>query len=525
MPRTAGGLSLPRETPRIPISERDGDDPSACGARSLNTISTGVDGLDEVLLGGVSPGRVYLVEGDPGAGKTTLAMQFLLEGAKRGERGIIFALSESRRELLAIAESHGWDLTGIDIDELGVPADPLHPESDYTIFNPAEVELGEAVGRIISRVRELQPTRVVFDSLSELRLLSQSPLRFRRQVLALKQFFGTTDMTVLIVDDRSGDKELGIQSIAHGVFSLEHDVPVYGPSRRRIRVTKLRGQAFRAGYHDFALVRGGMQVYSRLIAAEHRADAAMRVLSSGIPELDHLLGGGVDSGTSTLLMGPAGSGKSSVATQFAVAAVERGERAAVLLFDESLATFFRRADGLGIAAREHYEAGRLTVRPVDPAELSPDGLSSLIRFEVERTGDLPALSTLVIDSLNGYLQSMPGENFLITQLHELLAYLGHKGVASFLLVAQQGLVGTAMQAPVEATYLADTVVLFRFFESRATVRRAISTVKKRSGPHERTIRELTLSANGIGLSEPLAEFHGVLTGIPAFMGAGAQPLS
>jgi circadian clock protein KaiC len=478
-------------------------------------VATGVSGLDDVLGGGLTPNRLYLVEGVPGSGKTTLALQFLLEGARRGEPVLYVTLSETEDELRGVMASHGWSLDGVTVRELVPSEDSLRPDDQYTMFHPSEVELSETTKTILADVDRTKPARVVFDSLSELRLLAGNPLRYRRQILALKQFFGGRHCTVLLLDDMtSADHDLQVQSIAHGVLLLEQLNPDYGAERRRVRVVKFRGSRFRGGYHDYVIRRGGIVVFPRLVAAEHLPPPQTDRLASGVAELDTLLGGGIERGTSTLIVGAAGTGKSSLTAQFVAAAAARGQNAAMYLFDENLNTLLTRAAGLGIDLRTHVESGRVTARQVDPAELSPGELTHMIREEVENR----KATVVVIDSLNGYLNAMPGEHYLVAQLHELLAYLGQKGVATLLVSAHQGLIGGSMSSPVDASYLADAVVLLRYFEARGEVRQAISVVKKRGGAHERTIREFRLAGGRIRVGPPLREFRGVLTGVPVYEG-------
>jgi circadian clock protein KaiC len=486
-------------------------------ANTLPLSATGVAGLDDVLGGGLTPYRLYLVEGDPGSGKTTLALQYLLEGARRNEAGVYVTLSETKQELLAVAASHGWALGGLEIVELVAQEQELDPDNQYTMFQPSEVQLGETTKAILAEVERVKPKRVVIDSLSELRLLAQSPLRYRRQILALKQFFTGRACTVLLLDDKTSEvNDLQLQSIAHGVLSLEHLAPGYGAERRRLRVTKLRGQRFRGGLHDFNIVTGGLECFPRLVAAEHAEARDHQTLKGDVTALDELLGGGMDLGTSTLLIGPAGSGKSSVAVNYARAAAKQGRRAALFTFDERIEVLLHRAHGLGMDLRPHLDSGLVTIQQVDPAELSPGEFAHSVRKAVDGADGHSPAKVVVIDSLNGYMQAMPEERFLNVQMHELLTYLGHKGVVTFLVLAQHGMVG-AMHAPVETTYLADTVILFRYFEANGRVRQAISVVKKRSGKHERTIRELHLDGQ-IAVGDPLTEFQGVLTGTPVFKG-------
>ena len=476
--------------------------------RPSPTVATGIEGLDEILRGGLPEHRLYLVEGEPGTGKTTLALQFLLEGTRHGERGLYVTLSETAEELRAVALSHGWSLDHVAIYELAPTSEPLSTDEQYTILHPSEVELGETTQAVFEEVEQTRPTRVVFDSLSEMRLLAREPLRYRRQILALKQFFAGRHCTVLLLDDRtSEDGDMQLQSITHGVVRLEHLATELSEERRRLRVIKLRGVHFRGGYHDFRILTGGMCVFPRLLPKAQRHTFPRETVKSGIPDLDALLGGGLLPGTSALLMGPAGSGKSIVASQYATAAAERGDRVTMYLFDERADTSLIRADGLGMALRSHVDAGRITLEEVDPAQLSPGEFSERVRHTVERGG----ARMVVFDSVNGYLAAMPEERFLILQLHELLAYLNRLGVLSIMVVAENGLIGTSMAPPIDISYLADTVLLVRYFEFRGEVRQAISVVKNRSGRHERTIRELQLGP-GIRVGPALRQVQGVLSG-------------
>ena len=473
--------------------------------------STGIEGLDEVLNGGLTPNRLYLLEGMPGSGKTTLAMQFLLEGVHRGERTLYIALSETEEETRVVARSHGWSLDGIFVRQLVPTEESLQPAEQYTMFHPSEVELTEATKRILTDVEELKPARVVLDSLSEFHLLAGNPLRYRRQMLALKRFFAARGCTVLLLDDlTTAERNLQVQSIAHGVVRLEQLTSEYGAHRRRLRVLKYRGVNFRGGYHDYIIVRGGLRVFPRLVAAEYRQAGVYERLASGLVEIDTLLGGGLERGTSTLLVGAPGTGKSTLAAQFAVAAAARGDHASLFIFDESELTLVSRCAALGIDLRGHLDAGRITAQRIDPAELSPGEFIHSIRRAVERDGAV----VVVIDSLNGYLNAMPEERFLITQLHEILTYLGQQHVVSILIGAHHGIIGNQMQTPVDASYLADAIVLLRYYEARGEVRQAISVIKKRGGYHERTIRDFNLKDGQIRVGEPLRGFRGVLTGVP-----------
>jgi circadian clock protein KaiC len=480
-------------------------------------LSTGIEGLDAILGGGLPGRRMYLVEGDPGVGKTTLALQFLLEGVRRGEATLYVTLSETAEELRAIASSHGWSLDGVTLYEMstGDPADSLGDEEN-TLYFPAEVELGERMRALLAEVDRVMPRRIVVDSSTELRLLAQTPLRFRRQILALKQQFVRRDCTILLLEnpvERRGDVLL--QSLVHGVLHLELLSPQYGAERRRMMISKLRQVKFRGGYHDFNVVRGGLVVFPRLVAAEHHAEYPRETLASGVPGLDALLGGGLDRGTGTLLTGPAGSGKSAISTRFVWAAAERGEKVAVFIFDEGIGTFFDRAASLGMDLRAHADSGHVAVQQVDPAELSPGEFVHAVRQAVEVAG----ATLVVIDSLNGFLHAMPEEQFLVLQLHELMSYLRQRGVVTILVLAQAGLVG-AMASPVDVSYLADTVVLLRYFESLGRVGKAVSVLKKRSGMHEDTIREFSLGPDGVQVGGPLDKFQGVLTGVPRLEARG-----
>lgn len=504
------------------MNRRDTSDNSRAETSAASgRLTTGSAGFDNILEGGFPANRLYLVEGDPGTGKTTLALRFLLEGAAQGEPVLYVTLSETKEEINAVAASHGWSLAGVSIYELIPSEESLKTETQYTIFHPSEVELSETTSAVLDEVERIQPRRVVFDSLSEMRLLARDPLRYRRQILALKQYFAGRQCTVLLLDDRtSTNGDLQVQSIAHGVVELEHLALDYGAERRRIRIVKLRGSTYRGGYHDFKIETGGVTVYPRLVAAGLHQEFTREIFTSGVAELDELLGGGLDRGTSTLVLGPAGSGKSSIAAQFAAAAAERGEHAASFLFDEGMHSYLSRASGLGREMSEQVEAGRMSIRQIDPAELSPGEFAHYVRRAVDEDG----ARVVVIDSLNGYMQAMPDERFLTVQMHELLTYLNQQGVVTLLVLAQHGFMGANMGTPVDVSYLADTVLMLRFFEAAGAVRRAVSVVKKRTGYHENTIREMRMSSDGITVGQPLTDFHGVLTGVPTYLKQSAPLL-
>jgi circadian clock protein KaiC len=474
-------------------------------------VSVGIPGLDDVLNGGLPAGRLYLVQGTPGVGKTTLALRFLLQGVKERETALYITLSETRAEIEQVAASHGWSLEGLSLYELSSLDETLRLEAPNSLYATSDVELEETMRVLLAEVDRVKPQRIVFDSLSEIRLLAQTPMRFRRQLLALKQYFAGRGCTVLLLDDSTGAPG-DIESLAHGVISMEQTVSAYGADRRKLRVTKLRGSDYRSGNHDFVIVAGGLQVFPRLVAAEHRSDFGIATMSTGVLQLDQLLGGGLDRGASTLLLGPAGTGKSAVVMQAACAAAERGERVALFLFEERMGTFDARAAGIGLPIRQHIDKGLIRVQQIDPAEIPPDQFTHLVRQSVDDGAKM-----LVVDSVSGYFMAMPDSQAMSLQLHELLAYTGDQGVASLLTLAQTGFLGN-MRSPIDMSYLADTVILFRYFEAQGRIHKAVSVVKKRSGAHEDSIRKLSFGKTGIVVGQPLLEFHGVLTGIPALGG-------
>ena len=472
---------------------------------------SGIPGLDEVLHGGFVPCQLYLIEGNPGSGKTTFSLQFLIEGARRGENCLYITLSESERELRFGAESHGWDLNGVDIIELVADDEILEREAQVTMYHPSEVELGSLTEKVLQAVEKVKPTRVVFDSLSELKLLAQGSLRYRRQVLALKHFLVSKGCTVFMLDDKTSEEEdLQLQSIAHGVVTLSQAFPTYGASRRKLSVVKMRGAHYSGGLHDFAIETGGLRVFPRLVAGRTEHSFEAEVLKSGVAEFDNLLAGGIDRGSSTLFVGPAGSGKSTLAMSYAVVAAREGKHSSVFLFDESIASLKTRANSIGLGFQEGDGPGMVRLRTVDPAEVSPGEFAHMVRTAVEKDQS----EVIVIDSLNGYLNAMSHEPFLSAQLHELLSFLGRRGVSTFLVVAQHGVVGSVTQSPIDTSYLADNVILNRYYEHRGHVKKAVSVVKKRSGPHEETIRGLSFDKGMICVTEPLAQLRGVLTGVP-----------
>ncbi len=469
--------------------------------------------MDAITGGGLPANRLYLVQGPPGVGKTTLALQFLMEGARRGEKGLYITLSETKEELEAIAASHAWNLDKIAFFELSAVEKRLEESTSNTFFHPSEIELDLTTKALIEEVEDVAPARLVFDSLSEMRMLAETPLRYRRQILRLKQFFAGRKCTVLMLDDcTSGVKDLQIESIAHGVIALSTSSPTYGISHRQINIQKIRGVKFHEGNHDLILQRGGMVIFPRLVASNHFSKFERDHFPSGIAGLDSLLGGGLDRGTSNMFMGPPGTGKSTLAVKFALEAARKGEKVLMFIFDETLETLTTRAASLGMVLKPHLDSGMIVIDQINPAEISPGELAHRIRDAVTKH----ETRMVIVDSINGYLNAMPEEHYLARQLHELLAFLNQQGVITIIVLAQQGIVGS-MQSTVDLTYLADTVVLLRYFEARGTVKQAISVIKKRSGNHERTIREIKVDVDGIEVGEALTNFQGVLTGLPAFV--------
>jgi len=487
-----------------------------------SAVSTGIRGLDDILAGGLPRHRVHLLEGDPGTGKTTIALQFLLEGAGRGETCLYVTLSETVDELRAVAQSHRWVLDGIHVYELTPSEGMLSPDEQYTLFHPSEVELSDTIKNVVDHVSRLNPSRVVIDSLAEMRLLASEPLRYRRQILALKQFFVGRRATVLLIDDRSAHRgDLQVQSISHGVLRLEQRIADYGAERRRLQIVKLRGVKYKGGYHDFRIETGGIQVFPRMVAAENRGGAEIVSVASGIAELDALLGGGLTTSTTTAIMGPAGVGKTVLATHYAAAMARQRLPAAIYLFDERLNTFVHRTRHLGVDLSSLISQQLISVDQLDPAQVTPGEFATMIRARVEQEN----ARFVLIDSLNGYLSAMQDEAAVLVQLHELLTFLNQRGVMTIIVVAQHGVLGAGMAAPLDVSYLADTLILMRFFEAEGSVRQAISIVKKRTGDHEHTIREYQIADGGPRVGPPLTNFHGVMTGLPQYIGASDRLLS
>ncbi|MDP9292076.1 MAG: AAA family ATPase [Verrucomicrobiota bacterium] len=496
---------------RIEMQETGPDQPPA------DVCATGIAGLDHILRGGFPRNRFYLIQGNPGVGKTTLALQFLLEGIRVGERCLYITLSETREEFEQVARSHGWPVEKLAVLELSTLNTELSRRAQNTLFHTSEIELSETVKLLLNEVERVNPQRVVFDSLTELRLLAESALRYRHQLIALKQFFAGRKITALLLDDQTSEMSgLEVQTIAYGVVQLQLSALEYGAERRRLNVTKLRGVPFLGGYHDYAIHKGGLKIYPRLVRRDLPEPIALEQVTTGVSALDALLGGGIERGTSTLFTGPPGAGKSSLASKVVTTAAERGERSVIYSFDESLEVHMVRSSGMGIKIREYFASGLISIQQVAPAELSPNEFACNIRDAVERDG----ARMIVIDSLNGYLNAMPNEKHLALQLHEVLSYLRNAGVCSLLTLAQPGMLGPHIPTEVDVSYLADTVITLRYFENRGVVKNAIAVIKKRSGFHERTIREMHLSSDGISIGLPLKDFDGILTGVPTFHGDG-----
>lgn len=476
-------------------------------------ISTGIEGLDTILKGGLPKNRLYLLQGSPGTGKTTIGLRFLLKGEESGEKGLYITLSESKEELIAAGKSHGWNLENLNIYDLTISGDSLTDDSRYTVFHPSEVELDETTRAVLAEVERANPARIVFDSLSEMRMLASESLRFRRQILALKQYFISKQCTVMLLDDQTTETtDRQLESIAHGVINLEYAQSDYGKQRHSLRVVKMRSVKFQSGAHDFNIETGGITVFPRLSAPEIKEKFEIGEIKSDNEDMNFLLGG-LDYGTSTILTGPAGIGKSTLALMYAYNAAKKGERAALYLFDESIETLYKRTDALGIDIKKYVENGMIFLRQVQLAELTPGEFAFMVSQDIEERNT----RVVVIDSVNGYLMATPQERFLTMQFHELLSYLSRKGIVSLLVVGQYGLVGN-MQTPIDLSYLADTVVLLRYFEAQGEVRQAISVLKKRTGKHDRAIREYRIDSGGIKLGQPLSDFQGVLTGIPVYHG-------
>lgn len=485
-------------------------------------LKTGIKGFDTILNGGLPKSRLYLLQGEPGTGKTTLSFQFLLEGVQQGEKCLYISFSETREELEAVAASHGWDISKLNMLELGAIEEQLRPEAQNTVFYPSQVEMNQVTNVIFSEVERISPTRVVFDSISEMRMLAESSLRYRRQMLALKQFFAKKRCTVLLLDDlTTSPQDLQVQSIVHGVINLMKIHPEFGNERRRLNIVKMRGIEYGGGYHDYLIQHGGVQLFPRMISAKHSVNRSDRRFSSGLEELDSLLGGGLDAGTSTLFLGPAGTGKSTLALQYAYAAALRGEKAIIFAFEESISTLLARTSSIGMDIQTQIDKGMMKIIKIDPAQLSPGEFANEIRNAVLKDD----FKVVNIDSLNGYLHAMPQEQYLTLQLHELLSFLGGQGIVTLMVLAQQGIMGALMNTPIDLTYLADTVVITRYFENAGLVRKAVSVIKQRSGMHESSIRELSFSKEGLKVGKPLNEFSGVLTGMPVYTGLNKGELS
>lgn len=488
-------------------------------SKNTNRLSSGIEELDDVLGGGFPAGRLFLIEGPPGSGKTTLALQFLLAGAKKSEKGLYVTFSESEDEVRAVAESHDWTLDGISLQELSTLGGRLKNEEQYTVFQPADVELSETVQRVIDDVRQVKPMRVVIDSLSEIRLVACDPLRYRRQILALKGILSECNCTVFFLEEHTVENpDLLMQSIAHGVVLLDKTQSEYGSVKRTLQVSKLRAGPSLEGSHDFVIRRGGLQVFRRLIASDSLNGKPAKdtggVLKTNNEELDRLTGGGVHWGTGVVLVGPAGTGKSTVGMQIVSAAAQKGYKTCAFLFDEAKATYIKRARNVDLEISSHLQQGIVEIHQVDPNEQSPGEFAYHLRKKVEDEG----VRVVVIDSLNGYLTAMTSERFLLAQLHELLTYLNAHGVLTIMTTAQHGMLNTADTTSFELTYLADLVIQLRYFEAGGNVRKAISVIKNRLSAHETSIREFEITDKGLEIGAPLRQFEGILSGIPKFIG-------
>ena len=474
---------------------------------------TGIPGLDHVLTGGLPAGQLYLLEGASGAGKTTLGLQFLMEGVRLGQKVLWCTLAETESQLRSTARAHGWDLSGVtivNVAEGGNAGGML--DAQYSFFSPGDVELNDVTQAILDVANRVRPRRVVFDPFSDVKLLARDPLRYRRQLLQLREHFANMGATVLLIQEHGLDapNDPAGEGVVHGILALYQHAPDYGRPRRRIRVHKLRGVNYREGFHDCTIETGGLVVFPRLVAGDHALPALREQVPSGVRELDQMLGGGLDRGSSLLVMGPSGAGKSTLCTQYAVASALRGERAAVYLFDETLRSFHLRAEGLRMPVQAQIDAGTLRATQVDPAEFSPGEFAHVVRRDVEQHG----VQLVVIDSLNGYLTGMPEEKHLAMHMHEMLTYLSLRNVVTLLTLNQHGVVGETLNNPVDVSYLADSAMMIRYFEAAGAVRRAVSVVKRRSGPHEVHIREMTIGPPGVHFGGPLSNFRRVLTGQP-----------
>jgi circadian clock protein KaiC len=503
------------ETP--PTLEQDSSSPTAAPTRA----ATGIEGLDAVLGGGLLRRRMYVIEGAAGAGKTTLALHFMLAGRAHHERGLWITTNETPDELRGAAHAHGWSLEGIDVDALSMAEYIARPEQQQTLFRPSHVELDETMRAVLAALERVRPGRVVLDSLSILRDMADEPFAYRRQVLALKNALVACGCTAMVTDELLAPPDMHLRTVAHGVIRLLQEVTTYGNERRQVEIVKMRAMPFRSGRHDMVIETGGLRVFPRLMPAPSAADSPGDVHSTGVARLDALLGGGLDSGASTLLVGAAGTGMSSVTMQCATAALQRGHSVAVYLFDERPPTWFQRADRLGFPLRQSAAEGTLLLEQIDPAEMSPGQFAQAVQHAVTHH----AVHLVIIDSLTGYVHAMPDERFLALHMHELLTWLGQYGATTLLVVDRPGLVDASGTSPLDLSYLADTVLLFRYFEDHGTVRRAVSVVKRRSGPHAQTIHEMTLGPTGLVIGEPLTQFRGVLTGVPTYEGdrTGGQP--